>query len=592
MRAVFLTMGVCGAVACDSGTCDVDADVGSLLQAQSLVRRHQRSNLVDAHEVLQSLQNVANSLTDGSDVSMTPEEVTSAVGAANSALETMFPAFADQHRLAQQELADAIRTVEACHDEHGGELRVRLEQTVATQYAAKEECDESLGQAMQAESEACEGQGQANADCACNEARTVVADNTALCDSRATSYELAFCEHQLSCDMLHGCYEREVGIYNDIRTDVEAAMISRQLEYRTARQAGCLMELIISAMTSGTPIPHDALTSCSDVSIEELVLVFPTVPVEPDQCPDPHSDDPQCHGEIPVTCSWALPSDWGIEATSHWDANYQPDNVKVHGGHPWHSGRANSLPQDLSFDAGREVTLSGFATAHPTGWAGSAMQDYTLSRSDDGVHFSEVVSGTGTNLAHGQRQEIEFDAVTSQHWRLHMTSNHGYGNYLTDQYVEFKFCRHCVPGFEWVLPGDWSITATSHWDANYQPDNVKVHEGHPWHTGRANTLPQDLFFDAGQEVTLSGFATAHPTGWAGSAMQEYTLSRSDDGVHFSEVVSGTGTNLAHSQRQEIEFDAATSQHWRLHMTSNHGYGNYLTAQYVEFRAHTSCLQER
>ena len=167
----------------------------------------------------------------------------------------------------------------------------------------------------------------------------------------------------------------------------------------------------------------------------------------------------------------------------------------------------------------------------------------------------------------------------------------GAGSYLTFVGNPTAPTAPCVSVFEWALPSDWSISATSSWDANYQPDNVKVHEGRPWHTGGANTLPQDLFFDAGQEVTLSGFATAQPTGWAGSAMQDYTLSRSDDGVHFSEVVSGTGTNLAHSQRQEIEFDAVTSQHWRLHMTSNHGYHNHLTAQYVEFRAHTTCLHE-
>jgi hypothetical protein len=166
----------------------------------------------------------------------------------------------------------------------------------------------------------------------------------------------------------------------------------------------------------------------------------------------------------------------------------------------------------------------------------------------------------------------------------------GAGSYLTFVGNPTAPTAPCVSVFEWALPSDWSISATSSWDANYQPDSIKVHDGNPWHSGRANILPQDLFFDAGQEVTLSGFATAHPNGWAGSAMQGYTLSRSDDGLNFIEIVSGTGTNLANSERQEFEFDAVTSQHWRLHMTSNYGYHNFVTAQYVEFRSET-CVQE-
>jgi len=165
----------------------------------------------------------------------------------------------------------------------------------------------------------------------------------------------------------------------------------------------------------------------------------------------------------------------------------------------------------------------------------------------------------------------------------------GAGSYLTFVGNPTAPTAPCVSVFEWALPSDWSISATSSWDANYQPDRIKVHDGNPWHSGRENILPQDLFFDAGQEVTLSGFATAHPIGWAGSAMQGYTLSRSDDGVNFIEIVSGTGTNLANSERQEFEFDAVTSQHWRLHMASNYGYHNLVTAQYVEFRSET-CVQ--
>jgi len=584
-----MLLSVCGAVACEPGTCD--AEEGVLLQAKSLIRKHKQTNTKDANGLLQSLRSVATSLKKGSDVSMSPDEVNAAIGTASSTLDTMFPIMADEHRLAQQSIDDAVRAVEACHDDHGSERTASLEQAVATRYSELEECDESLGQAMRAEVETCEGQ-EDDPNCLCTEARTAVVDQRALCTSVSTTYEMAYCEFRMLCSTFQGCHEREVAIYNDVRADVEAEMILRQQEYTTAMQAQCLLQLIIGAMTRGTPIPDDPLTACDDVSLDDLTLSFPAAPAEP-ECPEPPTDAPQCD-EIdivpPLACNWALPGAWQITATSHWDGNYAPDNVKVHGGNPWHTGTANTLPQDLNFDAGQAVTLGGFATAHPTGWAGSAMQAYTLSVSNDGSSFTEVVSGTGNNLGNQERQEIDFPQVSGRYWRLHVTSNHGYGNYVTDQFVELKVCTPCEP-FGWVLPSDWSVTASSQWDGNYAASNVKVHGGNPWHTGRSNTLPDNLNFDAGHEVTMSGFATAHPGGWAGSAMNNYAFSKSDDGLHYTEVHSGAGRNLAHGERQEIEFEPATARYWRLYVTSNHGYGNYVTDQYVEFKIQNECSDD-
>jgi hypothetical protein len=585
MRSVLKLLSVYGAIACEANSCDVDEE--SLLQAKSSVRRHKQTQ--SAEDLLQSLQHVAKSFTEGSGVSMSPDQVNAALGTATSALETMFPAIAEQHRLAQQQIDDAERAVEACHDSHGGDVRSALEATVATHYSEKEQCEDELGEAMQAEATLCEGIGENTRDCPCNDARTAVEHKQELCASITTSYELAYCELQLLCDTLHGCHEREVGVYEDVRADVEAAMTLRQQEYITAMQSQCLLQLIMGALTTGTPIPDDPLTACADVSVADLVINFPTLPGDPADCPTPGPDAPQCGGGEPVTCLYRLPTAWGITATSHWDGNYAPDQVKTHGGNPWHTGTANTLPQDLSFDAGDVVTLSGIATAHPTGWGGSAMQAYTFSSSDNGVDFTEVVSGTGQNLGNQARQEIEFSPVSARYWKLHVTSNYGYGNYVTDQYVELKMCRPCEP-FHWQLPSSWSVTASSEWDGNYAPSNVKEHGGRPWHTGRANSLPDDLFFDAGEEVTINGFATAHPAGWAGSAMQAYTFSTSDDGTHYSEVQSGTGENLAHGARQEISLDRpVTSRYFRLHVTSNYGYGNYVTDQYVEFSVAQVCV---
>jgi len=141
------------------------------------------------------------------------------------------------------------------------------------------------------------------------------------------------------------------------------------------------------------------------------------------------------HRDVTRQGEWVLPADWVIEASSEWSPAYGPNNVKEHGGSPWHSRGA--MPQNLTFDAGSAVTLSGIATAHPNGWGGSAMQVYQLLRSDNGEDFTEVTSGTGSNLASSERQEFEFSPVSARYWRLQMSSNYGYYTLLTVQYIEF-----------------------------------------------------------------------------------------------------------------------------------------------------------
>jgi len=142
------------------------------------------------------------------------------------------------------------------------------------------------------------------------------------------------------------------------------------------------------------------------------------------------------HRDVTKQGEWVLPADWVIEASSEWAPAFGPNNVKEHGGSPWHS--RGDMPQHLTFDAGSAVTLSGIATAqHESGWRGSAMQDYQLLRSDNGEDFTEVTSGTGSNLAPSERQEFEFSPVSARYWRLQMSSNYGYYTLLTVQYIEF-----------------------------------------------------------------------------------------------------------------------------------------------------------
>jgi len=279
----------------DSSTCD-DADASSLLQARKLLRV-QRTQTEDANYLLRSMRDVANSFTEGSAVTMTPADVNAAIGTANTALQTMFPLFQEQHALAQREIGHAMAAVQACHDEHGGDVRARLEQAVATAVVAKDNCEGTLADAIEAEHEACAGQGE-NPNCLCDEARTAITDQTALCAAVTDTYEAIFCEHQVACSSFQQCHAQEMDMYTAVRADIEAAMTSRQEEYRTFMQVDCLMNLITTAMLSGTPINHASLVACDDVNVDHLSINFPQPPAAPADCPRPQSGNPQCVDQV------------------------------------------------------------------------------------------------------------------------------------------------------------------------------------------------------------------------------------------------------------------------------------------------------
>jgi hypothetical protein len=155
------------------------------------------------------------------------------------------------------------------------------------------------------------------------------------------------------------------------------------------------------------------------------------------QCSQHWAYNTELPAENEIQTSWALPSSWTIEASSSWDGNYGPDNVKEHSGRPWHS--REDFPQHLIFDAGEVVAVNALATSQPpSGWGGSAMRGYTLFRSDNGEDWSEVTAGEGRNLAGGERQEIEFPVASARYWKLQIAGNHGYHRLVTTQYVEFR----------------------------------------------------------------------------------------------------------------------------------------------------------
>jgi len=172
-------------------------------------------------------------------------------------------------------------------------VRARLEQAVATAVVAKDNCEGTLADAIEAEHEACAGQGE-NPNCLCDEARTAITDQTALCAAVTDTYEAVFCEHQVACSSFQQCHAQEMDVYTALRADIEAAMTSRQEEYRTFMQVDCLMNLITTAMLSGTPIDHASLVACDDVSVDHLAINFQVPPSAPTDCPATQSGDPQC----------------------------------------------------------------------------------------------------------------------------------------------------------------------------------------------------------------------------------------------------------------------------------------------------------
>ena len=139
---------------------------------------------------------------------------------------------------------------------------------------------------------ACAGQGD-DPNCLCNEARTAITDQTLLCAAVTDTYEAIWCENHHTCTAFSQCYTQQLESYDLVWADIEAAMYIRQQEYVTAMQANCLMDLIMTAMVSGTPIDHASLVACDDVNVDDLMLSFLDPPPAPASCPV-SSDDPKC----------------------------------------------------------------------------------------------------------------------------------------------------------------------------------------------------------------------------------------------------------------------------------------------------------
>lgn len=285
MKSVFLLCGALGAVANAS---ECQADEHSLLQATKTVRKHAQT---DSKAVLKKLQDVANSLLEGSDATVTSDEVNDALEAASNALAQLSPAIRQQIENAQEEISDAISAVYVCHSEDQVQLRSSLQDNVQRRTAAFESCQDTLGQLRADETRQC---GIAE-DCLCDEARVRTTGQEAVCASMTETYEEAFCEHHYACATFHQCHEAEAGVFAALRADVEAEMAIIVQEYIAVEQSQCLTGLIMQATTPPmTPISHAALIACDDVDVSALEIDYPDLPSEPAACPAHSHGNPQC----------------------------------------------------------------------------------------------------------------------------------------------------------------------------------------------------------------------------------------------------------------------------------------------------------
>lgn len=115
----------------------------------------------------------------------------------------------------------------------------------------------------------------------------------------------AFCERKTACEHTFvGCFEEEVEVYNSLRQDIESQVDTLRLQYITVRQADCILELITTALVSGTPIDHDSLTACDNVDASALQVTFRDPPPAP-ECPAPDGSDPNCDAPFGMShSSW------------------------------------------------------------------------------------------------------------------------------------------------------------------------------------------------------------------------------------------------------------------------------------------------
>jgi len=286
MKSVFVLCGVIGAVA-NASACQ--ADENSLLQSKKSVRKHAQA---DSQALLKKMQEVANSLLEGSDTTMTEDEVNDALEHAQGTIADLEPAIRQQIQTLQQQINDAAGAVRVCHAQEQLDLRSNLRDYVQQRYAAVESCQETLRHFQTDADRQC----RIAEDCLCDEARQRATDQETLCQAMTETYEAAFCEHHHVCTIFRDCHASEAEVFAGLRSDAEAELAIIVTEYQAVEQSECLVGLSLQSMMQRPrrPISHAALIACSDVDVSGLRIDYPNLPATPAACPAHQHGQPQC----------------------------------------------------------------------------------------------------------------------------------------------------------------------------------------------------------------------------------------------------------------------------------------------------------
>jgi len=322
-------------------SCDNCEDHNSLLQANILQHGHvapqpgTTSNLL-----LASVTSVAKSLTESSSTTTTPEAVQVAISAATAALDTMRPALAAEHEFAQNQVDNQFGEIESCraHPMHGVLAKTENAEDVATQHASLTRCNEESADSQREQDSAqshwdelvsalvnsqpgrliatdfysgfttwkqwieTEESNVDTAFAALNAATAASETKTEECVTATSDYNEGFCQHRLLCAMLGACEAHETQVYHELVVEVTRGMSSRQDQSATIEQVDCLLDLLVSAVTSNNTIPADAMAECQAATGNDpsLVITFPSVPAAV-ECPAATTNDPVCPGLADVS---------------------------------------------------------------------------------------------------------------------------------------------------------------------------------------------------------------------------------------------------------------------------------------------------
>jgi len=317
--------------------CNAEDDEMTLLQLNTRTTSSHwpAKKHVDAQSLLKSVKHMAREMSSES-----PEVVNVAIDAVTAALAEMTPLLEGEHANDVNQVQHQLEEIQACHssDSHGQDVVGDL----AAELAVIEQCRADLAAAGDNRDVVCTAwtnhadllsfppcllagsdaeqvysiaQGLRNwvndawpvmdsMRTKCNEATLAANSVYERCHSVIDGYADKFCQHLLSCSLLSSCHHHEVEVYDALRTNIQATMLSRQDQYRSIKQAECICDLIKESVGGNATIDDSTLNTCDDnIDVSHLVVSFPDpehVPV----CPaSGQAGNPQCP-EIQLPEAW------------------------------------------------------------------------------------------------------------------------------------------------------------------------------------------------------------------------------------------------------------------------------------------------